>query len=310
MRAFNLIMSVLLLLVLALDGKAQGRTAAFYNVENLFDTVNDPASNDGEFTPKGNYGWTEERWGEKTERIAHVLSTIGADLVGLAEVENHSVLDSLTAHPLLADLGYRYVHFDSPDPRGIDVALLYRPRVFRPESMCAVRYKYLPRYRTRELLHVSGRWKGKPVHVLVCHLPSVLSPKQVRSDAAASVRFYADSLMAADPDHLVLLMGDFNANPNSKTMKTITRTGTLHNPFEALYKKGYGTYLYRGRWNMYDSILTGGACPDSVAGKIHVKDYLIQSDGPYKGYPYRSYSGTEYIGGYSDHLPVVLVLKQ
>lgn len=285
------------------------RSVAFYNVENLFDTENDPASDDGAFTPNGLYKWTEEQFREKTVRIAFVLAEIAADLVGLAEIENKYVLDCLTKNTLLEDLGYRYIHFDSPDPRGIDVALLYRPGAFRPESMRAVRYKHLPRYRTRELLHVNGQWRGHPAHVLVCHLPSVLSPKQVRSDAAASVRFYADSLMKADPDHLLLLMGDFNANPDNQVMKIITKGSRLENPFHELYKKGYGSYHYRGRWNMYDSILVGGTVPGSPTGRVFIKDYLIQPDGVYKGYPYRSFSGTEYIGGYSDHLPVVLVLE-
>ena len=286
-----------------------GRTAAFYNVENLFDAVNDPATDDSDFTPEGVYGWTAGRFREKTSRITRVLAEIGADIVGLAEVENRAVLDSLTAHPALAGLGYDCVHFDSPDPRGIDVALLYRRAGFRPESMQTVRYRKMPHYRTRELLHVSGQWRGHPVHVLVCHLPSVLSPKAVRNAAAESIRGYADSLLSADPEHLLLVMGDFNANPGSRILKTLACDGALENPFYPLYRQGYGSYHYRGRWNMYDSMLIGGRVPGQPEAAVFVRDYLIQPDGQYWGYPYRSFSGTDYIGGYSDHLPVVLVLK-
>ncbi|MCD8185500.1 MAG: endonuclease/exonuclease/phosphatase family protein [Rikenellaceae bacterium] len=286
------------------------RKAAFYNVENLFDTVNDPASQDGDFTPDGRYGWTEERLNEKTGHLARVLSEIAADLVGLAEVENAPVVERLAGHPAVAALGYGFVHFDSPDPRGIDVALLYRRARFRPLAMQAVRYRQLPHYRTREMLHVRGVWQGHPTHVLVCHLPSVLSSRQVRHRAAASVRFYADSLLRADPDHLLVLMGDFNANPGSRPMKLIGQAAGLDNPFAALYKSGYGTYLYRGKWNMYDSVLVGGTLPGRVQAQVFIRDYLIQPDGPYQGYPYRSFSGFRYISGYSDHLPVVLTFAE
>ena len=285
------------------------RSAAFYNVENFFDPVNDPASDDGDFTPEGVYGWTEERFREKTDRIARVLQELGAEMVGLAEVENAFAVEKLVRHPALEGLSYDYIHFDSPDPRGIDVALLYRRSAFRPESMRAVRYRELPHYRTREMLHVCGLWRGHPTHILVCHLPSVLSPGKVRHAAAQSVRHYADSLLAADPGHMLLIMGDFNANPGSRPMKILTGGGGLENPFQSLYKKGYGSYHYRDRWNMYDSILVGGKLPGQAEPRVFVRDYLIQPDGQYKGYPYRSFSGTEYIGGYSDHLPVTLIFK-
>lgn len=310
MHSFR-ILFLITLVVLPLMGEAQvssKRTAAFYNVENLFDPENDPASDDGDFTPEGIYHWTGPLFWEKTGRVARVLGEIKADIVGLAEIENRRVLDSLVAHPTLFGLRYDCVHFDSPDPRGIDVALLYRRGVFRLESMAAVRYSRMPQYRTRELLHVSGQWRGHPTHVLVCHLPSVTSSPAVRKAAAESVRHYADSLLQVDPDHLLLVMGDFNANPGDRTMKLLTRNDLLINPFHALYRQGLGTYNYRNRWNMYDSILIGGAIPADPAPKVFVRDWLIQPDGPYKGYPFRSFSGTEYIGGYSDHLPVMLTL--
>ncbi|MDL2230665.1 endonuclease/exonuclease/phosphatase family protein, partial [Alistipes sp. OttesenSCG-928-L06] len=228
MPVFRILFSLLFLLS-GWSVTAQPRTAAFYNVENFFDTGNDPASDDGDFTPEGRYRWDVNRFVEKRGRIAQVLGEIGADLVGLAEVENYIVLDSLIAEPVMQDLDYNYIHFDSPDPRGIDVALLYRRSTFRPEAARAVRYARLPHYRTREILHASGHWRGHPVHVLVCHLPSVLSSGTVREAAARSVGELADSLLAADPDHLLLVMGDFNANPGSRVLNRLTRGRRLTN---------------------------------------------------------------------------------
>jgi endonuclease/exonuclease/phosphatase family metal-dependent hydrolase len=142
----------------------------------------------------------------------------------------------------------------------------------------------------------------------VCHLPSVTSAAAVRRGAAESVRWTADSLAAADPDHLILVMGDFNANPGDRAMKILTRGG-LENHLASLYRQGYGTYRYRERWNLYDAILTGGTLPGRPEPRIIIRDYLIQADGQYRGYPYRSFSGTEYIGGYSDHLPVAVIFR-
>jgi endonuclease/exonuclease/phosphatase family metal-dependent hydrolase len=305
-RPFRILFPAAMLL-LATGVEAQsvsGRSAIFYNVENLFDTENDPASDDGDFTPEGAYGWTAERLTEKTGRIVQVLREASADLAGLAEVENAAVVEGLARHPDLAALHYDFVHFDSPDERGIDVALLYRRSAFRVEAMRPLRYRLLPQYRSRELLLVSGQWRGHPAHVLVCHLPSVISSNAARRGAAESLRGTVDSLVAADPGHLIVVMGDFNANPGDRTMRTLTSGSALQNPFEALYRKGYGTYLYRGRWNMYDAILVGGMIPGVPQARVFIRDHLIQTGGMYHGYPYRSFSGTEYIGGYSDHLPV------
>jgi hypothetical protein len=285
------------------------RSVLFYNVENLFDPANDPAADDGDFTPEGAYGWTEQRLAEKTGRIARILREASADLIGLAEVENTAVVERLARHDELAGLYYGVVHFDSPDARGIDVALMYRRAAFRPRAMRAVRYRALPDYRTREMLHVAGLWQGHPTHVLVCHLPSVVSAAAVRQAAAESVRWVVDSLAAADPEHLILVMGDFNANPGNRPMKILTRGGGLENPFVRLYRQGYGSYRYRERWNLYDAILTGGSLPGRPEPRIVIRDELIQPDGQYRGYPFRSFSGTEYIGGYSDHLPVGMVFR-
>ncbi|MDR0953913.1 MAG: endonuclease/exonuclease/phosphatase family protein [Rikenellaceae bacterium] len=295
---------------MAFYAAGQEGIVAFYNVENLFDLADDPASDDDDFTPEGAYRWDEQKYRHKLGQLARVIRQLDADLVGLAEVENATVLEALAdsvAHSATSEgITYRFVHFDSPDPRGIDVALLYRPEAFLPESMHPVAYRYLPGYPTRQMLHVAGRWNGTPVHLLVCHLPSATSSAVVRADAAASVAAYADSLMRSDPERLLVVMGDFNANPGSRPMNTLVRATGLRNYFEPLYRRGIGSYLYRGGWNMYDSILVGGALNRRPEVRVFVHDDLIQPDGSYRGYPFRSFSGTQYIGGYSDHLPVLL----
>jgi len=292
---------------------ATPRVAAFYNVENLFDTANDPGADDGDFTPRGAYRWTEADLRAKIGRVATVLAEIGADVVGLAEIENRRVLDSLAAHPALAVFDYRIVHIDSPDPRGIDVALLYRPSRFAPTAIAVHPYRLLPRYPTRHMLEVEGIWAGHPARWLVCHLPSAVSAHQVRRLAAESLGQLADSLLRAAPERTLLVAGDLNANPGSPLLRAVTAPGGLRNPFETLFAAGYGTYLYRGRWNLYDQILLGGTPPGTPPGtpraRIFIRDELIQPDGPYRGYPYRTFSGTRNIGGYSDHLPVVLVFE-
>ncbi len=295
-------------LLTLLPACAQSGTVAFYNVENLFDTTNDPAAADGDFTPEGAYRWDAAKYDHKVGRIAQVINALEADLIGLAEVENERVLDDLTA--AARERGgdaLRFVHRESSDGRGIDAALLYRPGVFVPDAV-----RLLPLDRLggpfREMLHVAGRWQGRPTHILVCHLPSMTSSAEVRRRAAASVGAAADSLAAADPDHLLIVMGDLNANPASPAMKPLSDSA-LRNPFEALYRRGVGSYRYRDRWNLYDQILVGGPLRRAPRARVFVRPELIQPDGPYRGYPYRSFSGTEYIGGYSDHLPVMLIFR-
>jgi endonuclease/exonuclease/phosphatase family metal-dependent hydrolase len=195
------------------------------------------------------------------------------------------------------------------------VALLYRPARFEPTAMETRPYALLPGYPSRNILHVGGQWAGHPVELLVCHLPSVSSPQAVRTKAATSLRRLADSLAAGDPESALIVMGDLNANPGSPVLRALTGNGRggsamLHNPFEVLFRRGYGSYLYRGRWNLYDAILTGGTLPGEVRARIFVRDGLIQPDGPYRGYPLRTFSGTRNIGGTSDHLPVVLTIEK
>ncbi len=316
------------------QGQREMRTAtiAFYNVENLFDTINDPGVDDRDFLPDGRYRWTGERFREKVRHVAGVIAGMGwPDVVGLAEVENAGVVEALIADPGLAAAGYDYFYFTSRDRRGIGVALLYRAARFEPLAARPLRYKGVSTYTSRDILYVSGRLADAEIHLLVCHLPSAGSAARYRTAAARSVRHYADSIGRTGA--AVAVMGDFNMNPGTKLFRELTlgsdgRT-VLKNPYEELFARGYGSYRYRERWNMYDMVLVNRALwPDGNASAgtagddpaplhfrpgdahIFIRDHLIQSGGRWAGYPFRSYSGSRYIGGYSDHLPVYLILQK
>ncbi|MDR2937007.1 MAG: endonuclease/exonuclease/phosphatase family protein [Rikenellaceae bacterium] len=311
----------------ALGQRGTETTVAFYNVENLFDTINDPGVDDRDFLPGGRYRWTEERFREKIEHLAGVIAGMGfPDVVGLAEVENAGVIEALTGAPQLAAARYDYFYFTSRDRRGIGVAMLYRSGRVDPLTVRPLRYRGVSTYTSRDILYVSGRLAGSDIHLLVCHLPSAGSAARYRTAAARSVRDYADSIGRTGA--AVAVMGDFNMNPGSKLYRELTvgadsRT-VLKNPYAGLFARGYGSYRYRERWNMYDMVLVNQALwPDGETadggsllrfreGNAHIfiRDHLIQTGGRWAGYPFRSYSGSHYIGGYSDHLPVYLVIRK
>jgi len=315
------------------------RTLAFYNLENLFDTHNDSLTFDDARTPGGNYRWTSERYREKIKHISAVLSEIGSavtsatpDLIGLCEVENRQVLDDLIQQPKLIGSDYGIIHFDSPDERGIDVALLYKRAVFTPLAFNSRRLLLYDedgmRDYTRDPLVVTGLLDGEELHLIVNHWPS-RSGGQARSDpyrkAAAELnRQILDSLSAEYSRPAVVLMGDLNDNPTDSSLKKVLKTksdpfslaeGEWYNPMESLYRKGAGTLAYRDIWSLFDQILLTAPLLDGTQGNyhfwrvgIHHPPELSVQKGRYKGYPLRTYSGGRYSGGYSDHFPVYLYL--
>lgn len=291
-------------------------TVAFYNVENMFDTINDPVTDDGDFTPRGKYRWNAEAYNAKISNIAKVAAMLKADILGLAEVESSGVLDDLINTKEMEN--YDYVHFDSRDSRGIDVALLYDVTKVELTEVKPLVYKN-GAYNSRDILYVYCKLNGNPVHILVCHLPSVNSRAKYRRMAVNSVRYYVNSIAAHDKSAKIIVMGDFNFNPRSKNANAL-RIGNngatgLHNPFKQLHDKGYGSYMYRGKWNMYDMIfvnrnmLTGhGLRYIDGSERIFIRDFLIDQSGRFKGYPLRAISNDRFTGGYSDHLPVYINL--
>lgn len=311
----------------------------FYNLENLFDTLDAPGVRDEAFTPGGGRGWNTERYVEKQAHMARVIAEIGTDMspvgavvLGVAEVENRKVLEDLVAQPALAARHYQIIHFDSPDERGIDVGLLYQPRYFQP---LYTKVYSLPLKHgdgsidyTRDLLVVGGLLLGDTLHVLVNHWPSRSGGEQAsrhkRIKAAQQVRRVVDSICAAQPRARIIVMGDFNDDPTSPSIKAVlrpvaktrlARACTLYNPMYDLYRRGFGTLAWRDTWNLFDQIiLTGNLVHPPDNGfrfhSVHIfrKRYLVQQSGRYKGYPFRTFAGGTYLGGYSDHFPVFVAL--
>lgn len=280
-----------------------------YNVENLFDCTPDSVCDDSEFTPEGMRCWTPARYYAKRERIARTIANIGGwdgvAIVGLCEVENEQCIRDLCRQNL-ANLPYAYVHFDSPDLRGIDVAMLYRTDQFRLISACPLRVHIGPDERpTRDILYASGTMPdGDTLHLYVCHLPSRLggaSGVSLSLRARQVVAAHADSLLAVHPHAKIVVMGDMNSEPR----QDIRGLTNLMLPFE---QRGSGTYKYQGTWSCIDQFYVSAALADSVQASIYEAPWLLTTDENYTGYkPCRTYVGYLYQdNGYSDHLPVVL----
>lgn len=315
------------------------RSVVFYNVENMFDTKNDSLIFDDERTPEGRYQWTNQRYNTKIEHITEVLSKItknvtktSPDIIGLCELENKSVIDDLVQHPNLKLKDYGIVHFDSPDERGIDVALLYKKVTFLPSTFKSHRLLLFDdmgnRNYTRDQLVVGGVMDNEEFYFLVNHWPSrrggsaKSKPNRVR--AALLNKRIIDSIQKLNSNAKIISMGDFNDDPRDDSFKKILKTKgkiknldsmSLFNPMEKLYKKGIGSLAYRDKWNLFDQFFI---TPNLVEKNkknlsfwkvgVYNPPYLMTQHGKYKGYPFRTYSGGTYTGGYSDHFPVYLFL--
>jgi len=322
--------------------KAKVLCVGFYNVENYFDTLNDPLTNDDEFTPRGEMNNTSEVFEKKTMHLATVIAQMGRELtpdgpalLGLAEVENVDVLIHLSQHPYISQRNYMPIHFDSKDARGIDVALLYNPAYFIPIHahnlfVPITNDKGMPSY-TRDILWVSGILDGDTTHIFVNHWPSrrggekKSSPK--REAAARVAKGVIDSLMQVHIHTKVILMGDLNDDPINKSVKKVlnasfdkhkTEAGQLYNPFYSFFKSGDGTLAYRDAWNLFDQILVSEAyingAPSSTyqlyKASIFKPQMIVEQEGRFKGYPKRSFAGGQFIDGYSDHFPTYIFLKK
>ncbi len=315
------------------------RTIAFYNIENLFDTENDSLTFDDDRTPEGKDNWTQERYLRKVENITKVLSEIGTDvtktspdIIGLCEVENKKVVEDLINHPNLIAKDYGIIHFDSPDERGIDVAFLYKKSAFIPNTFKSHRLLLSNtegfRDYTRDQLVVGGFLDNEQIHFIVNHWPSrsggEARSKPFRIAAAKLNKRIIDSIIRLDVTTKIISMGDFNDDPTDDSLKKILKTkgnrkslkeNDLFNPMEKLHKKGIGSLAYRDKWNLFDQFFfTESLISDEKknysfwkAG-VHNPSYLLSQSGKYKGYPFRTYAGGSYIGGYSDHFPVYLYL--
>lgn len=331
------IIGVLVHLVFILNAQSQFRVM-FYNVENLFDTVDDPDKNDDDFLPDGLMRWTPWKYWEKQKNITRVITAVGEmhspALVGLCEIENDSVIYDLTRRSPLRGQDYDYVVTNSPDERGIDVALLYQKHQFNlfEHQEYEVVFRQKNARPTRNILHAAGKLiNGDTLDVFVCHPPSryggQLETEPLREDVMLLLRNKVDSLFQIRAEANVLIMGDFNDYPDNKSIfKTLRARSLNYNRsdqelynmfFHRIKEKNFGTYYFQNKWGVLDQFIVSGNLLRSNHS-IYIKDeeahvfkadFLFETDrktGVKR--PFRTSLGPRYLGGFSDHLPIYLDL--
>lgn len=317
----------------------------FYNLENLFDTINSNGTYDLEFSPHGARQWNTDKYYKKLHNLAYAISQMttpatpyGPAVIGVSEVENITVLQDLVRQPELKPWHLQIVHHDSPDRRGIDVAVLYNPRYFTFTGDSTFQRLVVPGYasfRTRDQWCVSGKLAGENVSIIVNHWPSRLGGQErssyLREAAAAMCRRTVDSLLAVDPRRGVIFMGDLNDDPmdvscakvlgGKRYVKDVTAPGDLYNPFWEKLAKGIGTLAYKGGWNLFDQIMMSQYFTQHYEGKdkphltflraeVLNREFLRNADGDYKGYPHRTFASGVFLNGYSDHFPTEIFLTK
>ncbi|WP_235817884.1 endonuclease/exonuclease/phosphatase family protein [Formosa haliotis] len=318
-------------------------TIAFYNLENLFDTEDDPLTFDETSPIMELADHHIEIYNKKVNNMAKVIAEIGFEtshnapvILGISEIENKHVIEAMINDSLLLNYNYGYIHFNSPDRRGIDVALIYQKSLFTP-----VATKSYPLYLkddltgsriyTRDQLVVSGILDQEQIYIIVNHWPSrrggETKSNAKRMAAATLNKHITDSLFTSNPYAKIISMGDFNDDPTDASIKTVLKTENkknkvglkgFYNPMEQLYKDGFGTTAYRDKWSLFDQIIVSQAWLDSnytsyrfYKAGIYNAQFLITKTGPYKGYPFRSFGYEGFTGGYSDHFPVyIYVIKE
>lgn len=325
------------------DTSGQDFRIMFYNVENLFDPFHDTLKNDYEFVSGGINGWTWKKFEKKLHDLSKVIITSGGwqppEIVAFSEVENRFVLMQLLKRTPLDRFGYRIIHEESPDQRGIDVGMIYLKDKFRELSHKSITVKSSDTsLRTRDILYVKGQFlsngeilSNDTLHLFINHWPSRTGGPSItayrRKDAALTLRHVIDSIVSCQPKALIVLTGDFNDEPTDESISVYLRVQkstadsgyllyNLMTPFVG--KDDTGTNKYRNQWGVIDQFIVSaslmGTMPDSA---IKVKEaqimsfpFLLNKDEKYSGtVPFRTYSGKQYQGGFSDHLPVMLTLK-
>jgi predicted extracellular nuclease len=309
----------------------------FYNVENTFDTIDNPETRDDEFLPDGERHWNTYKYYKKIKSIYKVFVAAGGwelpELIGLCEIENETILKDLTSNTPLSKYEYSYVHQNSPDHRGIDVCLLYNPQEFKPDQKQFIPLNLPDKYRTtREILYVKGHTShSDTLHIFINHWPSKwggekeTNPKRVL--AAKTLRRVVDSIFHNNTQANIIITGDFNDEPEKASISNHLKAEKPGNAItsSSLYNLSYnwarndmGTHKYQGRWSVLDQFIVSGAllqdtnslATDEAAAHIFKHPVLLEEDKKHLGKkPYRTFSGYRYNGGYSDHLPIVLDLE-
>ncbi|MFZ4723821.1 MAG: endonuclease/exonuclease/phosphatase family protein [Paludibacter sp.] len=309
---------------------------AFYNLENLFDTINNENVNDEEYTPNGTIKWNSLKYKSKLQHMAYAVSQIGLDvtqqgiaLIGVSEIENRGVLEDLIKQPELAKRSMEIVHYDSPDRRGVDVGLIYNPRLFTVTNSKSYRlHTDDSEFLTRDQLMVSGYLQGEKVHVIVNHWPSRTGGEErsrpKRNAAAGLTRSIADSLFRVDPKSKIIVMGDLNDDPFNESCATILKAKKeindvkdtdLYNTLWKTLEMGVGSLAYNDQWNLFDQIIISPELAHADRSKLKFwkaevfnRSFLTQQEGRYKGTPLRTHAGGAWTNGYSDHYPTLIYL--
>lgn len=310
---------------------------AFYNLENLFDTIpNNPENRDEEYTPNGSKKWDGRKYWNKINNLARAISSFtskttpyGPAIIGVSEIENRSVLEDLVADPQISDWNLQVVHHDSPDARGVDVSLLYNPRYFKLENVTNHRLTEI-KFRTRDQMVVVGRLLGQRVGIIVNHWPSRLGGQEQsspnREAAARLCRAISDSLWNVDPTMGVIIMGDLNDDPQDKSCAQVLGAKRnakdvgpheFYNPWWEKLDQGIGTLAYKSSWNLFDQIIISGNLVESAPARWHFwraevlnRDFLKDTEGTRQGYPLRTFASGSYLNGFSDHFPTEVFLRR
>ncbi len=340
---FILIVGFCIFTLRVLVGQAKELAVGFYNLENLFDTFDDPNITDEEFTPAGTKNWTLDKYNDKLSRLSKVIRAIESELgraelalLGVCEIENQKVLEDLVRMPAIANRYFKIVHYDSKDQRGVDVALIYQPKHFTVLSSRAVPVP-LPEIDgekriTRDVLLVKGLLENQQkIYVMVNHWPSRRGGEdrsQLLRMAAAQVnKELSDSIRSLDPNAYIVLMGDLNDNPDDPSLTKVllaqrnpedVKPSMFFNPFYQKYLRGEGSTAHNDSWSLFDQIIFSSNWLQTdqknkwilARNQIFRKDFMIEKSGHYKYYPKRTFSGDAYNYGYSDHFPVYCILKR
>lgn len=307
----------------------------WYNVENLFDTIDDPHTADNEFTPDGLKKWNTERYQKKLKELSNVIfsadSNIAPTFIGLAEVENYTVLKDLISQKKFKNTNYQIAHYETSDPRGIDVALIYNADIFRPieQKQIAIFDKKGNKIRTREILYIKGIIGKDTLYFFLNHWKSrsggVAKTEFKRILAAKTLRNSIDSILKIKPNANIISMGDFNDTPFDKSLNTVLNASNdsiFESPVELfnlnayLSKKNIGTFSYKNKWYMLDNIIVSQNILDPK-NKIHAEENAVVLKNKLDSYynpkaddtiPKKTYGGKTYFGGVSDHFPIYLHL--
>ncbi len=304
---------------------------AFYNVENLFDTISDPNKYDKEFIPGTKTDWNSTRYWKKHKDLARVFDSMDwPEIIGVSEVENSTVLKDL--RKMMKGKKYDYVHYDAPDLRGIDVGLLYQPKFMKVLSSTNI-FVPLPDadtlIPTRDILYVEGKIKssGDTLHIFVNHWPSRRGGEEAseskRMAAAKVLKTFIEQLWINKPNASIIIMGDFNDEPSNNSLKNelllASHPSNEISLFNLSYQdhiEGKGSYNYRGKWNMLDQIIVSKSLSDNTGNwqvgsfEVFQREFMVYKGEKYGDAPNRTYGGPIYYGGISDHFPVRVTLER